>query len=142
MFDVAFSELVVIAIVALIVIGPEKLPKVARTLGALAGRMQRYVTTVKADIEREIQFEDLQKIQQEIKQSVDAAKTNLDELKSDVESQALAIEAEFSVENSIANAAAPAKLGVEAEPKSSIAPSVGDAPQAAYVHNSEQEPNK
>lgn len=70
MFDIAFSELVVIAIVALIVIGPEKLPKVARTLGALAGRLQRYVANVKSDIEREIQFEDLQKLQQEIKNGV------------------------------------------------------------------------
>lgn len=67
MFDVAFSELVVIFVVALIVIGPERLPKVARMLGALAGRMQRYVGQVKADIERQIQFEDLQKLQQEIK---------------------------------------------------------------------------
>ncbi|HLD09303.1 MAG TPA: Sec-independent protein translocase protein TatB, partial [Methylophilaceae bacterium] len=50
MFDVAFSELVVIAIVALIVIGPEKLPKVARTLGLLVGRLQRYVANVKSDI--------------------------------------------------------------------------------------------
>ncbi len=74
MFDVAFSELVVIAIVALIVIGPEKLPKVARTLGFLAGRMQRYVSNVKADIEREMQFEDLQKLQQEIKENVMAGK--------------------------------------------------------------------
>jgi sec-independent protein translocase protein TatB len=52
---------------------------VARTLGALAGRLQRYVTNVKSDIEREMQFEDLQKLQQEIKQGVDqvqsAAKT-------------------------------------------------------------------
>jgi sec-independent protein translocase protein TatB len=68
LFDVAFSELIVIAIVALIVIGPERLPKVARTLGALVGRMQRYVGHVKADIERQMQFEDLQKLQQEIKQ--------------------------------------------------------------------------
>jgi sec-independent protein translocase protein TatB len=67
LFDVAFSELIVIAIVALIVIGPERLPKVARTLGALVGRMQRYVGHVKADIERQMQFEDLQKLQQEIK---------------------------------------------------------------------------
>jgi len=76
LFDVAFSELVVIALVALIVIGPEKLPKVARTLGALVGRLQRYVSTVKADIDREMQFEDLQKLQQEIKQS--AAKVQND----------------------------------------------------------------
>ena len=50
MFDVGFSEIVVIAVVALIVIGPERLPKVARTLGHLFGRMQRYVNDVKADI--------------------------------------------------------------------------------------------
>lgn len=68
MFDVAFSELVVIAIVALIVIGPEKLPKVARTLGLLLGRMQRYVATVKADIDSEMQLEDLRKLQQDVQQ--------------------------------------------------------------------------
>jgi sec-independent protein translocase protein TatB len=46
-FDISFSELVVVAIVALLVIGPEKLPKVARTLGAYAGRMQRFVAQVR-----------------------------------------------------------------------------------------------
>jgi sec-independent protein translocase protein TatB len=76
-FDVAFSELVVIAVVALIVIGPEKLPRVARTLGFLVGRMQRYVSNVKADIEREMQFEDLQKLQQEIKDNVMAGKAQV-----------------------------------------------------------------
>ena len=50
MFDVSFSELMVIAVVALIVIGPEKLPKVVRTLGALTGRMQRYVAQVKEEV--------------------------------------------------------------------------------------------
>ncbi|MDZ4099074.1 MAG: Sec-independent protein translocase protein TatB [Methylophilaceae bacterium] len=68
MFDIAFTELVIIAIVALIVIGPEKLPKVARTLGSLAGRMQRYVSTVKQDIERELKLDDLKKLQQDIQQ--------------------------------------------------------------------------
>ena len=67
MFDVGFSELVLIAIVAMIVIGPEKLPKVARTAGALLGRMQRYVNNVKSEVEREMQFEDLKKLQEEIK---------------------------------------------------------------------------
>jgi sec-independent protein translocase protein TatB len=66
MFDVGFSELVLIAVVAMIVIGPEKLPKVARTAGALLGRMQRYVNNVKSEVEREMQFEDLKKLQQEI----------------------------------------------------------------------------
>ena len=66
MFDVGFSELVLIAVVAMIVIGPERLPKVARTVGALLGRMQRYVNNVKSEVEREMQFEDLKKLQQEI----------------------------------------------------------------------------
>jgi len=84
LFDVAFSELLVIAIVALIVIGPEKLPKVARTLGALTGRLQRYVANVKSDIEREMQFEDLQKLQQEIKQGADQARGGAKELENSI----------------------------------------------------------
>ncbi len=68
MFDIAFSELVVIGVVALIVIGPEKLPKVARTFGLLAGRLQRYVSEVKEDISREIQLEDLKKLQEQIQE--------------------------------------------------------------------------
>ena len=71
MFDVSFSELLVIAVVALLVIGPEKLPKVARTVGAFTGRMQRYVAQVKEEVNREVRFEELQKLQQEIKQSVE-----------------------------------------------------------------------
>lgn len=63
MFDIGFSELMVIAVVALIVIGPERLPKVARTLGHLFGRMQRYVNDVKADIAREMELDELKKLQ-------------------------------------------------------------------------------
>lgn len=70
MFDVSFSELMVIAVIALIVIGPEKLPKVARTLGALTGRMQRYVAQVKEEVNREVRFEELQQLQQEIQETV------------------------------------------------------------------------
>ena len=71
MFDVSFSELLVIAVVALLVIGPERLPKVARTVGAFTGRMQRYVAQIKEEVNREMHFEELQKLQQEIKQSVE-----------------------------------------------------------------------
>jgi len=67
MFDVGFSELIVIGVVALVVIGPERLPKVARTVGVLVGRLQRYVTQVKADINREMELEELRKLQQEVK---------------------------------------------------------------------------
>ena len=71
MFDVSFSELLVIAVIALLVIGPERLPKVARTVGAFTGRMQRYMVQIKEEVSREMRFEELQKLQQEIKQSVE-----------------------------------------------------------------------
>ncbi len=54
MFDFSLAELMVVMVVALIVIGPERLPKVARTLGHLYGRAQRYVNGVKADIARDM----------------------------------------------------------------------------------------
>lgn len=63
MFDIGFTELLIIAVVALIVIGPERLPKVARTLGHLFGRLQRYVNDVKADINREMELDELKKLQ-------------------------------------------------------------------------------
>jgi sec-independent protein translocase protein TatB len=70
MFDVSLSELMVIAVVALVVIGPERLPKVARTAGHLLGRLQRYVSTVKADINREMQIEELKKLQESVTEQV------------------------------------------------------------------------
>ena len=69
MFDIGFSELLVIGVVALVVIGPEKLPRMARTLGHLAGRLQRYVSDVKADINREIELEDLKKMRDSMQQA-------------------------------------------------------------------------
>ncbi len=78
MFDVGFSELVVIALVALIVIGPERLPRVARTVGALLGRAQRYINDVKADIQREVDLEELKNIRdtfQEAAKSVEESVT-------------------------------------------------------------------
>ncbi len=90
MFDVSFAELMVIAVVALIVIGPERLPKVARTLGLLAGRMQRYVSTIKADVERELQAQELQKIQSDVRQEIASIES---ELEQEVRSAESAVEA-------------------------------------------------
>ena len=88
MFDIGFSELVVIGIVALVVIGPERLPKVARTLGHLFGRLQRYVTQVKSDISREMEIAELGKIKTEFES---AART----FQSEVESKAAETEREM-----------------------------------------------
>jgi sec-independent protein translocase protein TatB len=69
MFDIGFSELMVIAVIALVVIGPERLPRVARTLGHLAGRLQRYVSDVKSDINREIELDELRKMRDSMKEA-------------------------------------------------------------------------
>lgn len=68
MFDIGFTELMVVALIGLIVIGPERLPRVARTAGHLLGRLQRYVSDVKSDIAREMQIEDLKRLQAEVEQ--------------------------------------------------------------------------
>jgi sec-independent protein translocase protein TatB len=73
MFDLSFFELMVVGVVALVVIGPEKLPKVARMLGTLTGRAQRYMAQVKEEVNREGRFSDLQDLQDEIKAGVDQA---------------------------------------------------------------------
>lgn len=68
MFDISFSELMIIAVVTLLVVGPDKLPHLARTVGAFVGRLQRYVAQVKEEVNREVRFEELQNLQQEIKE--------------------------------------------------------------------------
>ena len=67
MFDIGFSELLVIGLVALVVIGPERLPKVARAAGQWLGKLNRYVSQVKQDIDRDIKLEELRKMQQDMK---------------------------------------------------------------------------
>lgn len=67
MFNIAFPELLVIGVVALIVIGPDKLPKAARTAGLLLGRMQRFTTNIKSEIDRELKSEDLMQLQKELR---------------------------------------------------------------------------
>ena len=100
MFDIGFSELMVIGIVALLVIGPEKLPKVARTLGHLLGRAQRYVNDVKSDINREIQLDELKKLQAEVTESArsleDSVRKEYETARASVEAPAQAAVAELN----------------------------------------------
>ncbi len=66
MFDLAFSEMMDIAVVARVVLGPERLPKVARQAGQWLGKLQRYVSDVKSDISRQMELEELRKLQGEM----------------------------------------------------------------------------
>lgn len=79
MFDVSFTELMVVGVIALIVIGPERLPKVARTIGHLLGRAQRYVNDVKSDIQREIEIDELRKFKSEMEDAAQGVQTSLNE---------------------------------------------------------------
>ena len=85
MFDIGFSELLLIGIVALIVIGPEKLPRVARTVGHLAGRLQRYVSDVKADINREIELDELRKMRDSMQEAATEVENTVRKELSDTE---------------------------------------------------------
>src|SRR5436305_733819 len=108
MFDIGFSEIVVIAVVALVVIGPEKLPKVARTLGHMFGRLQRYVGEVKADITREIELDELRKLQTEVKEAARDFEQSVTMVATDFKSSVRDVETQLnSVASDVAATASP-----------------------------------
>jgi sec-independent protein translocase protein TatB len=129
MFDIGFSELLVIAIVALIVIGPQQLPKVARTLGHLFGRMQRYVNDVKADITREMELEELKKMRTSMEDAARSFQTSVDKEVSSTEGELnkMARDAQSAVDSF--GDAAPAISQLPASPAAEPAPDA--KPQAA-----------
>jgi len=92
MFDIGFSEIVLIAVVALVVIGPERLPKAARTMGHLFGRLQRYVNDVKSDISREMELDDLRKLQREVQSAASDLKSSVENAGRDMESEVRDVE--------------------------------------------------
>lgn len=87
MFDFSFPELIVILVVALVVIGPERLPKVARTLGHLYGRAQRYVNGVKADISRDMAVEEFRQLQETVQAEAQAVEQSVKNVAHTVDGQ-------------------------------------------------------
>lgn len=128
MFDVSFSELIVIGIVALVVIGPERLPKVARTAGLLLGRLQRYVNDVKADISREMQLDELKKLQAQMQES---ARSLENSIRSEVASVEQAVQSGVDTSTALPDAK-PVEPAEVAAPSASIvgqsAAGQGDVP--------------
>ena len=120
MFDIAFSEIVVIAVVALVVIGPERLPKVAKTLGHMFGRLQRYVNDVKADISREMELDELRKLQSEVQSAARDLESSVSGAAREMESGVRSVETQLneagnaSSEAGNTSAFAPASSVVEA----------------------------
>ncbi len=122
MFDIGFSELLVVGLVALIVIGPEKLPRVARTVGHLVGRLQRYVSDVKTDINREIELDELRKM----RDSVQEAATSM----------------ESSVTSELSRAEEELKRSVDGDPPSETAAPVAEAAPMVGENPAKSEPLK
>jgi sec-independent protein translocase protein TatB len=85
MIDLGLSKLAVIGVVALIVIGPERLPKVARMAGTLYGRAQRYLHEVKSEVSREIEMEELRNLHKEVQETAQSFKSEVESFGAEVE---------------------------------------------------------
>ena len=92
MFDIGFQEVVLIGLIGLVVVGPARLPKLAKTVGLYVNKMRRFVTDVRSDVERELHAEDLRQSLSgnsefdELKNVVNEARAGLDEVRSTVDS--------------------------------------------------------
>ncbi len=87
MFDIGFSEMLIIAVVALVVLGPERLPKVARQAGQWMGKLRRYVDDVKSDINRQMELEELRRLQTEVQQAASGLESSVRSAMSETQSQ-------------------------------------------------------
>lgn len=141
MFDVSFTELLLIGVVALVVIGPERLPRVARTAGHLLGRAQRYVADVKNDIRREIDLDEMNKLKNQMDEAAQSLQASMRETASELqkpleEARDSLAEASASVEGLMEQArkeiepAGTAKSEPEAPAPALKDETQGDAPEA------------
>ena len=126
MFDIGFSELMVIGVVALVVVGPERMPKVARTAGILMGRMQRYVAGVKADIGREMeefeQLKDLKNLRSEVESAGSEIEAGMRQNMADAQTEV------NSISNAVGSNMAKGFGGLNALGQASIATAASDHP--------------
>ena len=122
MIDLGLSKMALIGAVALIVIGPEKLPRVARTVGTLLGKAQRYVSDVKSEVNRAMDLEELKKM----KESVESAARDVEQ---SIHTTSRDIERDLN--------AAAGGLDTGAEPAAALGPTDWQPPTPEYKH-----PNK
>lgn len=87
MIDLGLSKMALIGAVALIVIGPEKLPRVARTVGTLLGKAQRYVADVKAEVNRSMELDELRKMKETVESAARDVESSVQTATSDFEKQ-------------------------------------------------------
>lgn len=94
MFDFGFSEMIIVGVVALVVLGPERLPVVARTAGEWIGKAQRFVAQVKSDIDRETELSELKKIQDEAKALANDVKSTVEKTAGEIETNVSSVAGE------------------------------------------------
>ena len=121
----------VIAVVALIVIGPERLPRVARTMGHLFGRLQRYVNDVKADINREIELDELRKFRSTVEDAARGFEGTVNTTVDSVQSEVSKTETELNELTKIEDTAA-APSGTPPSTPANTAPQAGEAGRAPH----------
>jgi len=162
MFDVGFQEITLIGLIALIVIGPERLPRMARTLGLWMGKIRFYVNQVKSDIDREVraqelkemldkparEFDDLKRVAEETKGTLDRARGALGEAKASFDGAVTgtstanepAAGSIFPTELPGAGPVRPESSGTTTAPSAETAPPPSDSPETASAPPAETNP--
>lgn len=92
MFDVNFSEIVVIMVVALVVLGPDRLPTVARTMGRWWGNLQRYINRMKMDVTTSMELEELRQMERKIKAEAEALERTVQQAGSEINREVSQVE--------------------------------------------------
>ncbi|PWQ95733.1 Sec-independent protein translocase protein TatB [Leucothrix arctica] len=103
MFDMSGLEMLLVGVIALLVIGPERLPGVAKTIGTWVGKAKAFINTTKADLEREINASEMRDLLANQKKEIDELRTMVDETKKDFTDQANELKDDFN--SGIQNAA-------------------------------------
>ncbi len=119
MFDIGFAEMLIIGIVALLVIGPERLPGVARKAGVYFARLRRFVTNVRADVEREFRTDELQRMLQQQQDELQSLKDVVNETRKDADLESIeAAVMEAAAEANKDEQTGKAEASTDAKPKS------------------------
>ena len=142
MFDIAFSELMLIGVVARVVIGPERLPKVARTAGQWLGRLNRYATQVKQEIDRDIKLEELRKMQQDVKDTAQRYEIQAGETLQRVEETVTQETAGISRAMEAMSGVSTEAAAVAVPPVAPTMPTVPTAPDAALPPAAPEHPER
>ena len=104
MFDIGLSKIALISVVALVVLGPERLPRVARTAGNLFGRAQRYMSEIKEEVNRQMEQEELKKMKEAATQAFNSAKNDFKEIDQVISSQVAEVNSTMNeISSSISN---------------------------------------